>query len=54
LYPGGVRLPGIARAAWALFGRAQRFINDVQAEVAREIELEHEDRVRVGGESFRP
>lgn len=38
---GPERLPRVARTAGALFGRAQRYINDVKAEVAREIELDH-------------
>jgi sec-independent protein translocase protein TatB len=37
---GPERLPGVARTAGALFGRAQRYINDVKAEVSREMELD--------------
>ncbi|TFV93932.1 Sec-independent protein translocase subunit TatB [Oxalobacteraceae bacterium OM1] len=37
---GPERLPKVARMAGTLFGRAQRYINDVKAEVSREIELE--------------
>jgi len=37
---GPERLPGVARTAGALFGRAQRYINDVKSEVAREMELD--------------
>ncbi|KVE36047.1 Sec-independent protein translocase protein TatB [Burkholderia sp. TSV86] len=37
---GPERLPRVARTAGALFGRAQRYINDVKSEVAREIELD--------------
>lgn len=37
---GPERLPRVARTAGALFGRAQRYINDVKAEVSREIELD--------------
>jgi sec-independent protein translocase protein TatB len=37
---GPERLPGVARTAGALFGRAQRYINDVKAEVTREMELD--------------
>ena len=37
---GPERLPRVARTAGALFGRAQRYINDVKAEVTREIELD--------------
>ncbi|KAF1017781.1 MAG: Sec-independent protein translocase protein TatB [Burkholderia sp.] len=37
---GPERLPRVARTAGALFGRAQHYINDVKAEVSREIELD--------------
>ncbi|GAB7538838.1 Sec-independent protein translocase protein TatB [Burkholderia sp. 22PA0099] len=37
---GPERLPRVARTAGALFGRAQRYINEVKAEVTREIELD--------------
>ena len=37
---GPEKLPRVARMAGTLFGRAQRYINDVKAEVSREIELE--------------
>jgi sec-independent protein translocase protein TatB len=37
---GPERLPRVARTAGALFSRAQRYINDVKAEVSREIELD--------------
>jgi sec-independent protein translocase protein TatB len=37
---GPERLPKVARMAGSLFGRAQRYINDVKSEVSREIELE--------------
>src|SRR4051812_23910985 len=37
---GPERLPKVARMAGTLFGRAQRYLNDVKAEVGREIELE--------------
>ncbi|MEX3548078.1 MAG: Sec-independent protein translocase protein TatB [Burkholderia sp.] len=37
---GPERLPRVARTASALFWRAQRYINDVKAEVSREIELD--------------
>lgn len=37
---GPERLPKVARMAGTLFGRAQRYINDVKTEVSREIELE--------------
>lgn len=37
---GPEKLPKVARMAGSLFGRAQRYLNDVKAEVSREIELE--------------
>ncbi len=37
---GPERLPRVARMAGSLFGRAQRYINEVKSEVSREIELE--------------
>lgn len=37
---GPERLPKVARTAGTLFGRAQRYINEVKSEVSREIELE--------------
>lgn len=37
---GPERLPKVARMVGTLFGRAQRYINEVKTEVTREIELE--------------
>jgi sec-independent protein translocase protein TatB len=37
---GPERLPKVARTVGALLGRAQRYVNDVKAEVNREMELE--------------
>lgn len=37
---GPERLPKVARMAGSLFGRAQRYMNQVKSEVSREIELE--------------
>ncbi|SDY03909.1 sec-independent protein translocase protein TatB [Collimonas sp. OK242] len=37
---GPEKLPTVARMAGSLFGRAQRYINEVKSEVSREIELE--------------
>lgn len=37
---GPEKLPTVARMAGSLFGRAQRYINEVKSEVNREIELE--------------
>lgn len=48
---GPERLPRVARTAGALFGRAQRYINDVKAEVTREIELEELRQMKTDFES---
>src|SRR3954464_13415646 len=37
---GPERLPRVARTVGTLLGRAQRYVNDVKAEVNREMELE--------------
>lgn len=37
---GPEKLPKVARTLGSLYGRAQRYIHDVKAEVSREIELE--------------
>jgi len=37
---GPERLPKVARMAGSLFGRAQRYINELKSEVSREIDLE--------------
>ncbi len=37
---GPEKLPTVARMAGSLFGRAQRYINDIKAEVSREMELD--------------
>jgi sec-independent protein translocase protein TatB len=37
---GPEKLPRVARMAGSLFGRAQRYMNQVKSEVSREIELE--------------
>ena len=46
VFLGPERLPRVARTAGALFGRAQRYINDVKAEVTREIELDELRRMK--------
>lgn len=48
---GPERLPRVARTAGALFGRAQRYVNDVKAEVTREIELDELRRMKTEFES---
>jgi sec-independent protein translocase protein TatB len=52
---GPEKLPKVARMAGSLFGRAQRYINDVKAEVSREMELDelrkiHEDAKKAASE----
>ena len=37
---GPERMPGVARTVGALFGRAQRYVNDVKADIQREVDLE--------------
>jgi sec-independent protein translocase protein TatB len=37
---GPERLPGVARTLGHLFGRLQRYVNDVKADISREIELD--------------
>ncbi|MFM7657958.1 MAG: Sec-independent protein translocase protein TatB, partial [Burkholderiaceae bacterium] len=37
---GPEKLPAVARMAGTLFGRAQRYINNVKAEVNREMQME--------------
>ena len=37
---GPQRLPAVARTLGHLFGRMQRYVNDVKADIAREMELE--------------
>jgi sec-independent protein translocase protein TatB len=43
---GPERLPRVARTAGALFGRAQRYINEVKDEVTRKIELSELQQVK--------
>jgi sec-independent protein translocase protein TatB len=37
---GPERLPKVARTLGALFGRLQRYVNDVKADISREVELD--------------
>ena len=37
---GPERLPAVARTVGHLFGRLQRYVNDVKADISREIELD--------------
>lgn len=43
---GPERLPGVARTLGHLFGRMQRYVNDVKADIAREMELEELRKLR--------
>lgn len=43
---GPERLPGMARTLGHLFGRMQRYVNDVKADIAREMELEELRKLR--------
>ncbi len=43
---GPERLPRVARTMGALFGRAQRYVSEVKAEVTRELELEELKQIR--------
>lgn len=48
---GPKRLPGAARTAGVLFGRAQRYVDDVKAELASELELDGLKKMRAGFET---
>jgi len=43
---GPEKLPKVARMAGTLYGRAQRYLNDVKSEVTREIEMEELKNLR--------
>ncbi|MCC7486804.1 MAG: twin-arginine translocase subunit TatB [Burkholderiales bacterium] len=43
---GPERLPRVARTLGHLFGRMQRYVNDVKADIAREMELEELRRLQ--------
>ena len=43
---GPERLPKVARTAGHLFGRLQRYVNDVKADISREIQLEELKRLQ--------
>jgi sec-independent protein translocase protein TatB len=47
---GPERLPRVARLAGTMLGRAQRYINDVKAEVTREMELDELKKMKTGFE----
>lgn len=54
---GPEKLPKVARMAGTLYGRAQRYLNDVKSEVTREIEMEElrnlQKEVREAAESVK-
>ena len=43
---GPERMPAFARTAGALFGRAQRYVNKVKAEIQNEVDLEEFNRIK--------
>jgi len=43
---GPERLPKVARTAGHLFGRMQRYVNDVKADISREMELDELKKLR--------
>lgn len=43
---GPERLPRVARTVGALLGRAQRYINDVKADIQREVDLDELKNIR--------
>jgi sec-independent protein translocase protein TatB len=43
---GPERMPGVARTAGALFGRAQRYINKLKADIESELDLEEINRIK--------
>ena len=43
---GPERLPRVARTVGALLGRAQRYVNDVKADIQREVDLEELKNIR--------
>jgi sec-independent protein translocase protein TatB len=47
---GPERLPKVARTAGHLFGRMQRYVNDVKADISREMEFDELRKLRTGVE----
>jgi sec-independent protein translocase protein TatB len=43
---GPERMPGLARTAGALFGRAQRYINKLKADIESEVDLDELNRIK--------
>jgi sec-independent protein translocase protein TatB len=48
---GPERLPKVARTAGHLFGRMQRYVNDVKADISREMELDELRKMKTQFES---
>src|SRR5215468_4501826 len=51
---GPERLPKVARTLGHLFGRMQRYVNDVKADIAREMELEELRKLQTTVEEAAP
>jgi len=47
---GPQRLPAVARTLGHLFGRMQRYVNDVKADISREMELDELKKLQAGME----
>jgi sec-independent protein translocase protein TatB len=43
---GPERMPGVARTVGALLGRAQRYVNQVKADIQSEVDLEEINRIK--------
>jgi sec-independent protein translocase protein TatB len=43
---GPERLPGVARTAGALLGRARRYVNELKADIQTEVDLEEFNRIK--------
>ena len=43
---GPERMPGVARTAGALFGRARRYVNELKADIESEVDLEEFNRIK--------
>jgi sec-independent protein translocase protein TatB len=43
---GPERMPGVARTAGALFGRARRYVNELKADIESEVDLEEFKRIK--------
>jgi sec-independent protein translocase protein TatB len=43
---GPERMPGVARTVGALFGRAQRYVNKLKADIQSEVDMEEINRIK--------